>query len=510
MELLCGVPKPQRRSGWGSGWGRASTGKGATAKGDLNRGWGSIRRSATMPSSGSYLSKSSRSSPQAYRRHLLPSTLPSASKPQRAATDPYKEPLCPAVTLTSASKDVVVVDDVGEPGTLRRSQTLPIGVMRKPPTCLSSAVASLKREGSLRRRGASGRDTIKKNNNPPKEGLKRQGSASSLTTTTQANDKSVSERTVDSSVVSEPVVASTQDNVDSSAGTPSPFRRTLTLPPGAICRRCPGMRTPERRKISFVHSKTDPTESDEKESSDTIVDMSDATSDGTRTSSSWRGKRNSTTSTMSGLSRLTSTTTTDEGVCVYSEGGSVGSSSMYGSVRGGAWSGSSVDEGISVYSAPSLASSADLSSASSLYERAGARPKLRTPQVLQGILQKKEGQEEEDEKCLRCQREAAGGSSTPLRRARSLRTPRHLPVTPTLLRLLQLVSVTLPVSVFVTPGEGSSGVNVSVDLPFTSPLPQSLCDISVAPSDQTGELEALSVPRWRSCDAAYTYRTYKC
>ncbi|KAK8753664.1 hypothetical protein OTU49_001007 [Cherax quadricarinatus] len=441
MELLCGVPKPQRR--WGSTWGRASTGKGGASKVDLGRGWGSIRRSATMPASGSYLNKSSRSSPQAYRRHLLPSTLPSrlpASSAQHDALDPYSEPLCPSVTLAPAGKDVVLADDVGEPGTLRRSQTLPLGALRKPPTCLSSTVASLKREGSLRRRGAPVRDSLKKSSSLPKD-LTRQQCASSLSTTNNTKDSEKDHSDSSSSSIlpcDGKVVSSSQGKVGLGVGnTVSPFRRTLTLPPGAICRRCPGSRTTaERRKIAFVHSKTDSNESDNKDNLNSVG--GDSASDGSQATSMWRGKRNSTSSTMSGLSRLTSTTTTDEGVCVYSEAGSVASSSVYGSVRGGAWSGSSVDEGISVYSAPSLASSGDLSSAASLYQGAGARPKVRTPPVLQGIFQKKEGQEEDDEKCLRCQREAVTGSSGPLRRVRSLRTPRHLPVTPTLLRLLQL------------------------------------------------------------------------
>nr|XP_045614908.1 ras-associated and pleckstrin homology domains-containing protein 1-like isoform X3 [Procambarus clarkii] len=451
MELLCGVPKPQRRTGWGSSWGRASLGKGGqVAKDDL--GWGSIRRSATMPAAGSYLTRPSKSSPQAYRRHLLPSaTLPSAAKPPRgAALDPYSEPLCPSVTLAPAGKDVVLADEAGEMGTLRRSQTLPLGALRKPPACLSSAVASLKREGSFKRRGAPGRDSIRKSSSLPKD-LKRQES------TGAPRDKNDSEGSVVGALDRHTVAHHSSDTVAHSINTvahsinivphstqgknggvvSSPFRRTLTLPPGAICRRCPGTRSSERRKMAFahskfVHSKTDPSENDDGKS----VESGEA-GEGSRATPAWRGKRNSTSSTMSGLSRLTSTTTTDEGVCVYSEGGSV-SSSVYGSVRGGAWSGSSVDEGISVYSAPSLASSADLSSASSLYERGGARPKVRTPPETQGIFQKKEGQDEEDEKCLRCQREAAAGGCAPLRRVRSLRAARHLPVTPTLLRLLQL------------------------------------------------------------------------
>ncbi|XP_071538756.1 uncharacterized protein pico isoform X2 [Panulirus ornatus] len=440
MELLCGVAKPQRRSGWGSGWGRASTGKGDTAKGDLTRGWGGIRRSATMPASGGFLHKSSRSSPQAYRRHLLPSTLPSVSRPQRATRDPYSEPLCPSVTLAPAGEDVVPSDD-DEPGELRRSQTLPVGAIRKPPPCLRSPATSLKREGSPRHRATLGRDTIKKGSSTSKDGLSmREPSAvcQDAANRTQENDKDVSEVPVDPTLAVDSVESKPQASADAGVAVGSPFRRTLTLPPGAICRRCPAVRTTERRKILFVHSKTYPDEA-KKDGVDKVDTAAGGEVSGGSGQVTAGGKRHSTTSTVSGVSRLTSTTTTDEGVCVYSEEGSVTSSSVYGSVRGGTWSGSSVDEGISVYSAPSLASSADLSSAASLYERSGARPKLRTPQPPQGgILEIKEGQEEESEKCLRCQREAAGVSSAPLRRARSLRTPRHLPVTPTLLKLLHL------------------------------------------------------------------------
>lgn len=443
MELLCGVGKPQRRSGWGSAWGRASTGKGDPAKGDLGRGWGGIRRSATMPASGGFLNKSSRSSPQAYRRHLLPSTLPSVSRPQRVSHDPYSEPLCPSVTVATAGENVVLDDDE-EPGELRRSQTLPVGAIRRPPPGLRSPATSLKREGSLRRRATLGRDTIKKGGSPSKDGTsKREPNVICQDTanSTQENDEDVSERTVDPTLAADSTESKPQGSVDASVGAGSPFRRTLTLPPGAICRRCPPVRTTERRKILFVHSKTYPDE--KKENVDKVEGAAGSEVGSSGGGQVAAGKRHSTTSTVSGVSRLTSTTTTDEGVCVYSEEGSVTSSSVYSSVRGGTWSGSSVDEGISVYSAPSLASSADLSSVASLYERAGARPKLRIPQPLQGgILEIREGQEEESEKCLRCQREAAGVGSAPLRRARSLRTPRHLPVTPTLLKLLHLVSVT--------------------------------------------------------------------
>ncbi|XP_042862123.1 ras-associated and pleckstrin homology domains-containing protein 1-like isoform X4 [Penaeus japonicus] len=424
MELLCGVGKPQRRSGWESAWGRASAGKGGLSKEDP---WG-IKRSATMPLSGTGLARGGTlrgSSPQAHRRHLLPSTLPSATAARRADRDPYREPLCPSDTSRGTAEDVVLVDDIGEPGVLRRSQTLPMGAFRKTPMCLSGATAPF--QGGMQRRGSVSREApSQKSAGPP-----RKDETTAAATREEQGADSESARIGGDE---QPVARAPEGEDEDALSFESPFRRTFTLPPRAMCRGCPTQRTSERRKVSYVHSKTEPDK--ENVNSTNVVLASDAPF-GTKAVPAWRGKRNSTSSTGSGLSRFTSTTTTDEGVCLYSEGGSVTSSSAYGSVRGGTWSASSMDEGVSVYSAPSVASSADLSSASSLYERAGARPKLRLGPTARGIFHKK-GSEDDDEKCHRCQREAAGAAPT-LRRARSLRSPRHLPVTPTLLRLLQLV-----------------------------------------------------------------------
>ncbi|CAL4060928.1 unnamed protein product, partial [Meganyctiphanes norvegica] len=165
MELLCGVPsKPQRGLGsWGSTWGRSSlrsSGRvSASGKHEEGRlaGWG-VKRSVTLPSTGSK-SLGSMAVSVPLRRHLLPATLPvTARTPLVAARDPYNQPL-----------DAMLAGDY-EPGELRRSSTLPPNALRKGPTCLSGPVAKLKRDGSFKRKKPLRREGSINRNPPSREG----------------------------------------------------------------------------------------------------------------------------------------------------------------------------------------------------------------------------------------------------------------------------------------------------------------------------------------------------
>lgn len=170
-------------------------------------------------------------------------------------------------------------------------------------------------------------------------------------------------------------------------------------------------------------------------------------------------KRHSFSSSASEVSRLTYGTSTDEGICsIYSET----CSSLWSSSASSAASTCSTrvvdkentcpstDEGMSVYSCTSSASSYTSSSVSK-----GAIPKVRTSSFRRcrsgrdslsrlclnrsrGLLPCAAQVSDGREVCDRCRREAERGAS--LKRGGSLRSQKHLPVTPTLLKLLQLVS----------------------------------------------------------------------
>ena len=432
MDLLCGVPKPAKAPSWGS-WGRKprlSSCRSYSSRGEQGIG---MRRAATMPTRGVALNKTDdkkESSPLPCQRHLLPSL---SRQNSTSPSNPYVTPFCldevrdplQATTQDSLSQTNNRLDEEQEDslGTLRRSKTLPLTDIRRSGISCDFK-SSVKRPDS---QTSVNTDDSNAANIPIIKVRPTSPSEASLKLLSDSEQSEVTK----------------EDNNDDTYGT---LRRTLTLPQSSICKHCP-----ERRKQTLVYSRTSsslasdnisPTSLD---SAGSIIDEHDAVL-------LHPGKRHSLASTTSGLSRFTSTTSTDEGISLYSDGSSAWSSaaSTCSSIRHawGATSITSADEGVSEYSAPSVAASSDISSLSN----GGARPKVRIPSTYRNInrIIKTNGlktDSDNEELCLRCQREASSSVSNTFRRTKSLRAPRQLPVTPTLLKLLRLVSIYLYFSV---------------------------------------------------------------